>query len=348
MRIAPELGRAFSVGEQSPGRENVVLISHKLWARRFASNPEILGKTIRLDGNNFAVLGVMPPSFQFPNQPDFWTPMVLTSDRSNATDQIIARIKPSITLARAAEDVTIIQHRSSPSNRHDEIHLNFVFLKDKMGANIRPTLNFLLAAVALLLLIGCANVANLFLTRATARRHEISMRRALGASRMRIIRQLLTESTLLAGFGGVLGLILAAALGSALTGLLPQSVPGPGSLYQIVASKVDIWVLGFSFCVALATGILFGLAPAMSVSKSDLQLSKSASGATQTGESGARRIRKALIVGEFALSLVLLIVAGLMVRSFERLLDVNPGFESHDVAILNLELPKPNTRRAPR
>ncbi len=140
--VAPELGRIFSVGEQSPGRENVVLISHKLWARRFASNPEILGKTIRLDGNNFAVLGVMPPSFQFPNQPDFWTPMVLTSDRSNATDQIIARIKPNVTLARAAQDVTIIQHRASPPNRHDEINLSFVFLKDKMGANIRPTLTF--------------------------------------------------------------------------------------------------------------------------------------------------------------------------------------------------------------
>ena len=152
------------------------------------------------------MLGVMPASFQFPNQPDFWTPMVLTSDRSNATDQIIARIKPNITLARAVEDVTMIQHRASPSNRHDEIHLSFIFLKDKMGASIRPTLTFLLAAVALLLLIGCANVANLFLARATARRHEISMRRALGAGRMRIIRQLLTESTLLAGFGGVLGL----------------------------------------------------------------------------------------------------------------------------------------------
>jgi len=337
--VAPEFGRTFSVGEQSPGRENVVLISHELWARRFASSPGVLGKTIRLDGNNFAVLGVMPPSFQFPNQPDFWTPMVLTSDRSNAADQIVARMKPDITLARAVQDVTIIQHRVSPSNRHDEIHLSFAFMKDKMGANIRPTLNFLLAAVSLLLLIGCANVANLFLARATARRHEISMRRALGASRMRIIRQLLTESTLLAGFGGVLGLVLAVAMGSALTGLLPQSGHEPGSLHQAVVSRMDIWVLGFSFCVALATGILFGLAPAISVSKSDLQTSVRES-ATHTGESGPRRMRKALIVAEFALTLVLLIVAGLLVKSFVRLLNVNPGFEPHNVAILNLELPE--------
>jgi predicted permease len=344
--VAPERGRAFSAGEQSPGREDVVLISHKLWARRFASSPEILGKTIKLDGNNLNVLGVMPPGFQFPNQPDFWTPLVLTSDRSNATDQVIARLKPNVTLARAAEDVTIIQHRASPSNRHDEIHLSFVFLKDEMGANIRSTLHFLLAAVALLLLIGCANVANLFLTRATARRQEISMRRALGAGRMRIIRQLLTESTLLAGCGGVLGLVLAAAMGSALTSLMPQSAREPGSLHQVVASRIDIWVFAFSFCVAVATGILFGLAPAMSVSKSELQPSARESGTTHTGESGSRRIRQALIVGEFALTLVLLIVAGLLVKSFVRLLDVNPGFEPHHVAMLNLELPATKYQRA--
>jgi putative ABC transport system permease protein len=338
--VAPERGRVFFAGEQKPGRENVVLISHKLWARRFASNPEILGKTIKLDGNNFVLLGVMPPSFQFPNQPDFWTPMVLTSDRSNATDQIIARLKPNVTLARAAEDAAILQHGNSPADRHEEIHLSFVFLRDIMGAKIRPTLNVLLAAVALLLLIACANVANLFLTRATARRHEISMRRALGASRMRIIRQLLTESTLLAGFAGVLGVALAAALGAALTGLLPQSGAGPGGLYQIVTAKLDIWVLGFSFCVALGTGILFGLTPAMSVSKSDLLPSVKESGGTHTGESGSCRLRRVLIVAEFALTFVLLIVAGLLVKSFVRLLDVNPGFEPHHVAVLNLELPE--------
>jgi predicted permease len=338
--VKPELGRAFSDAEQIPGRENVVLISHKLWARRFGSDPEIPGRTIKLDGNNFTVVGVMPSSFQFPNQPDFWTPMVLTSDRSNAMDQVIARLKPNVTLARAAEDVAIIQHRLSPSDRHDEIHLDFVFLKDKVGAGIRPTLNVLLAAVALLLVIGCANVANLFLTRSIARRHEISMRRALGASRMRIVRQLLTESTLLAVLGGVLGLALAAAMGSALTGLLPQTGHEPGALHQIVSSKIDLWVLAFSFCIAVATGILFGLAPAWSISKSELQPAMRESGATHTSESGSRRMRRALIVGEFALTLVLLIVAGLLVKSFVRLLNVNPGFEPHNVAILNLELPE--------
>lgn len=338
--VAPELGRVFSADEQSPGHENVVVISHQLWARRFASDPGILGKAIKLDGRNFTVEGVMPPLFQFPNKPDFWTPLVMTSDRSNATDQIIARLKPGITIQRVGEDIALIQRRLDPSNRHDEIHLSFVFLKDKMVVNIRSALIVLLVAVGLLLLIACANVANLFLTRATARQQEIIMRRALGASRMRIIRQLLTESTLLAGIGGVLGLLLAVAAQHVLMGLLPQSAADPGILHQAVTMDVDAWVLGFSFLTALGTGILFGFAPALSISRSSLHSSLRASGNTHTGEVRTRRIRNVFIAGEFALTLVLLIAAGLLLKSFVRLLDVNPGFEPRNVAILNLELPE--------
>jgi putative ABC transport system permease protein len=157
---------------------------------------------------------------------------------------------------------------------------------------------------------------------------------------MRIIRQLLTESLLLAGLGGVLGLALAAVMGRALTSLLPQNAPEPGVLHQVVTSNIDIWVLTFSFLLALATGILFGLAPALSVSKSDLHSSMRKSAGTHTGEAGSRRIRNILIVGEFALTLVLLIAAGLLLKSFMRLMNVNPGFESSNVAILNLELPE--------
>lgn len=338
--VTPEAGRLFSTEEQIAGHENVVLISHQLWARRYASSPDILGKTIQLDETPLTVLGVMPAQFQFPNQPDFWTPMVLTSDRSNAMDQVIARLKPNVDLARAAEDVTIIEQRLAPQDRHDEFRFSFVFLKDIMGANVRPTLNVLLASVAALLLIGCVNVANLFLTRSTIRRHEIAMRRALGASRSRIIRQLVTESILLAGFAAVLGLVLAAMLGKTLAGLLPKSVAHPGFLYHAVVSQMDLRVLGFSSCVALATGVLFGLAPAISVSKSNLSFSVRELGATHTVDAGSRRIRKGLIVGEFALTMVLLFGAGLLLKSFLRLLQVNPGFDPHNVAILNLELPE--------
>lgn len=337
--VAPELGRVFAANEQTAGHESVVLISHKLWRRRFASSSYILGKTIRLDGSLFTVLGVMPPQFQFPDQPDFWMPMVLTTDPSNAMDQVIARLKPNITLARATEDLTIIQRRLAPQNRHDEVHLGFVFLKDIMGAPIRPMLNVLFASVVALLLIGCINVANLFLTRSLARHHEIAMRRALGASRLRILRQLLTESIFLAGVAAVLGVALATVLGKTLAGLLPQSVPEPGSLYHAVVSQIDLRVLGFSSFVALATGVLFGLAPAMSISKSNLWSSVKESGGTHTIEAGSHRIRRGLIVGEFALTLVLLFAAGLLLKSFLRLLQVSPGFDPHNVAILNLELP---------
>jgi predicted permease len=338
--VSPEFGRAFSAYEQRAGHEDVALISHKLWARRFASRPDIVGKTIQLDGTPFTVLGVMPAQFEFPSQGDFWTPMVLANDRSNAMDQVIARLKPNISLARATEDVTIIQHRLAPQDRHEEVPFRFVFLKDILGADVRPTLNILLASVMALLLIGCLNVANLFLTRSTVRHHEIAMRRALGASRLRIIRQLLTESVLLAGFAAALGLVLATVLGKTLAGLMPQSAPEPGSLYHAVVSQMDWRVLVFSICVALATGILFGLAPAVSVSKSTLSSSIKESGATHTVEPGTRRIRKSLIIGEFVLTLVLLFAAGLLVKSFLRLLQVDPGFDPHNVAILNLELPQ--------
>lgn len=338
--VAPELGRAFSVYEQSAGHENVALISHKLWARRFASSRDIVGTTIQLDGTPFTVLGVMPAQFEFPGQEDFWTPMVLTNDRSNAMDRVIARMKPNISLVRATEDVTIIQHRLAPEDSHEEIHFRFVFLKDILGADVRPTLNILFASVAALLMIGCLNVANLFLTRSTVRHREIAMRRALGASRLRIIRQLLTESVLLAGFAAVLGLVLATVLGKTLAGLMPQSVPEPGSLYHAVVSQIDWRVLVFSVCMALATGILFGLAPAISVAKSKLSSSIKESGTTHTVEPGSRRIRKALIIGEFALTLVLLFAAGLLAKSFLHLLQVDPGFDPHNVAILNLELPE--------
>lgn len=338
--VAPESGQPFSRDNQNPGRENVVLISHQLWARRFASDQGILGKTIKLDGKNFTVLGVMPAGFQFPYPADFWVPLVPTGDRSNATNQVVARLKPGITLERATGEIEVLQHRLDPSHRHDQIHYTFAFLKDKLVANIRPALIVLLAAVALLLLISCGNAANLFLTRAISRQQEISMRRALGASRMRIVRQLLTESVLLAGTGGALGLLIAAATRKLLLDLTPQSTTAPGVLHGAVASQMDGWVFFFSVLVAVGTGILFGLLPALSVSKADLHSSARASGNTHTAQSGTRRIRAALVVGQFALTVVLLIGASLLLKSFVRLLNVNPGIEPRNVAVVNLELPE--------
>jgi len=336
-----ELGRVFSADEQLPGHENVVLLSHRVWARRFGSDPSVVGRPITLDGNRLTVLGVMPAHFQLPKDADFWTPLVLSSDRSNAMDQIIARLKPGITMDRAVEDITLIGRRLSPDS---SIQLSLAFLKDKAVANIRPALTVLLAAVGLVLLIACANVANLLLAKARARQQEIVMRKVLGASRTRIIRQMLTESVLLAGVGGVLGLLLAVATRSLLLQWMPQSPAQPGAVGRMLTVDMDVRVFGFSFLTSLATGILFGLAPAWQVSKADAQSSLQATAATHTSGVRSQRLRSALIVAEFALTLVLQVGAGLLIKSFVRLLNVDPGIVAKNVVILNLELPETRYR----
>ena len=335
--VPPELGRVFSAEEQLPGHENVVLLSHGLWARRFGSDPDIVGKPITLDGKSFTVRGVMSARLQFPNEADFWTPMVLTSDRSNAMDQIIARLKPDVTIERAGQDITLIAHRLNPDS---SIQLSLAFLNDKAVADIRPALTVLLAAVGLVLLIACANVANLLLSRATARQKEIVMRRVLGASSLRIVRQMLTESVLLAAVGGILGLLLALATRNRMASLVEQSMAQPGAIHRIVAMDVDVWVLAFSLLVSVATGILFGLAPALQISKADAQSSLKVSGTKSASGVRSQQVRSILIVGEFALTLGLLVGAGLLLKSFARLLDVDPGLAAQNVTILNLELPE--------
>jgi predicted permease len=333
----PELGREFSADEQLPGHENVVLLSHRLWARKFASDPGLVGRPITLDEKSFIVLGVMPAGFQFPDEVDFWTPLVPSSDRSNAMDQIIARLKPEVKIERAEQDITLIARHLSPDS---SIQQSLAFLEDKAVANVRPALIVLLAAVGLVLLIACANVANLLLTKAAARQREIVMRRVLGASRMRIVRQMLTESVLLATIGGAVGWGLAVVTRNLLVQLMPQSMGQPGIANRIVTAEMDSWVLGFSVFASIATGILFGLAPAWHSSRAGTHPPLQGSGTTYTSGTRSQRLRSALIVGEFAVTLMLLVGAGLLLKSFVRLLNVDPGIAAKNVAILNLELPE--------
>ena len=337
--IPPELGHAFSTAEERAGQENAVLLSHKVWARGFHSDPAILGKPLTLDGKSFTVVGVMPGSFQFPNQADFWIPLVLTSDRSNALDQIVARLKPGVTLERAQNDIRVIAHRLNPAAGENAIQLSLIYLQDEMVTNIRPTLLILLAAVGLVLLIACANVANLLLARAAVRGREITIRKALGGTRMRIVRQMLTESVLLASFGGALGLLLSVWGRGALVWLLPPNLGQPGFKSQVIGVNVDGWVLGFAVLISVATGILFGLAPALQASRLDAYSPLKESASTHTPGLHLVGLRGVLTVGQIALTLVLLVSAGLLVSSLVRLMKVDPGFQPNNVLTMNLELP---------
>jgi predicted permease len=340
--VAPALGRGFASDEEQAGRGNVVLLSHQLWERRFGANPAILGKPITLDGASFTVVGVMPPFFGFPNQSSIWSPLVLTSDQSNAMDKIVARLKPGVTLERARKDVAVIGHRLNQQNHRPdsgEEGFSLVFLQDSMVSKIRPALIVLLAAVGLVLLIACVNVANLLLARATARQHEISVRFALGASRGRILRQALTESVLLAVMGGSLGMLLAAWCRNFLVSLMPQSLAEPGIIGRMTTIHLDVRVFGFTLLASLGGAVLFGLVAGLKVSSTNTQPSLKQAAKTLTPSTHLLSLRNTLVVAEYALTLVLLISAGLLIKSFVRLMEVDPGFQPERVLIANLELP---------
>ncbi|PYV27509.1 MAG: permease [Acidobacteria bacterium] len=341
--VSPLLGRTFLPEEERAEHGNVVLLSRQLWERRFGSDPAVAGKSITLDGTSFAVVGVMPANFRFPNESSFWEPLVLSHDCSNATDQIVARLKPGITLERARNDVAVIEHRLNQQRRRADTGqptFSFVFLRDAMVSNIRPALLVLMAAVGLVLLIACANAVNMLLARATARQREMAIRSALGAGRGRILRQLLTESALLAVAGGSLAVIFAAWCRDSLVSLMPQNLALPGVISsRIAAVNIDARVLGFTLLASLGSGLLLGLAAALQASRADTNLSLKESASTSTPGIRLLSLRNLLVIGEFALTLVLLASAGLLMKSFVRLIELDPGIQPLNVLTMNLVLP---------
>ena len=341
--VSPLLGRTFLPEEERAEHGNVVLLSRQLWERRFGSDPAVAGKSITLDGTSFAVVGVMPANFRFPNESSFWEPLVLSHDCSNAMDQVVARLKPGITLERARNDVAVIEHRLNQQRRRADTGqptFSFVFLRDAMVSNIRPALLVLMAAVGLVLLIACANVVNMLLARATARQREMAIRSALGAGRGRILRQLLTESALLAVAGGSLAVIFAAWCRDSLVSLMPQNLALPGVISsRIAAVNIDARVLGFTLLASLGSGLLLGLAAALQASRADTNLSLKESASTSTPGIRLLSLRNLLVIGEFALTLVLLASAGLLMKSFVRLIELDPGIQPLNVLTMNLVLP---------
>jgi putative ABC transport system permease protein len=339
------LGRTFLHEEESASRNHVVLLSHKLWQSRFAADPAVLGKQIKLGGEFFAVVGVMPSGFDFPNETEFWTPLTVTNDGSNATLKVLARIRKGVSLERAQAEAVLIANRLA-ERRHGSPDwqgiTSLIPLEQAMGSESRVPMFTLLGAVGLLLLIGCTNVANLMLARAATRQQEIEIRSALGATRLRIIRQLLSESVVLACLGGMLGLLLALGTRPVLASsvsAIPRSLASPGAVARIANAGIDRSVLLFTLGVSLLTGILFGLAPVARATRRRNGALKAGS-QHSTGSLEKGRLRDVLVVTEIALAFVLLSGAGLLVRSFFKLAETNPGFEPRHVMSMNLELPE--------
>ena len=334
LRANPAIGRGFLTEEDEPGRDNVVVISNELWKERFGGDPEILGKTVKLDGISRMVVGVMPSGFAFPNA-KVWMPLKIRIDEHNSfTRPVVGRLKPGVTPQQAQAELETFADRRplGPGETKRDRVPQIVPLKDLLVTNIRLSLLVFAGAVAFVLLIACANVASLFLARATGRGHEIALRSTLGAGRWRLVRQLLTESTLLSLMGGVCGILIAFWSVPALLALAPA-----GKVPRMEMIRMDGWVLAYTFGISVITGIVFGLAPALQAARREARETLSQAGRSVTG--GHEKLRGALTVSEIALALVLLTGASLMLKSFLRLRAVNPGFSPHSVMTITVDLP---------
>jgi putative ABC transport system permease protein len=350
--VKPALGRAFLPEEDQLGAARVAIISHELWQRRWAGDSKLIGQPAPLNGQSYTVVGIMPPGFVFPRFPrdaDVWIPLANdpTPGRRFSPGtrylNVMARLKAGANLAQAeAEMETIarrIERQDPQFNRG--LGLRPTPLHDQLTGHLRLALFVLLGAVGFVLLIACANVANLLLARAASRRQEIAVRQALGATRFRLARQLLTESLMLALLGGAAGLLLA-AWGIELLSIIPYNAPGYYIPYNIPHDQItlDGRVLGFTFALSLLAGVIFGLAPAFQSSKPDINASLKGDGASGGSGSRRRHSRSLLVVAEIALSLMLLVGAGLMIKSFVRLQEVDPGFEPESVLTAEIGLPR--------
>ena len=349
--ITPQYGRLFIPADEQAGHAPVVVVSHALWQRRFAGDPSLIGKPITLDGMNYTVVGIAPPGFQYPDKTELWLPPLrlvpelfpgqdVTQTRRMGYLAAVALLKPGVSQQQAAgemETITARLRQQYPDTNNVRFN-RVVSLHEHVVGDTNKLLWLLLGAVTFVLLIGCANVANLLLASGASRHKEIAIRTALGASRWRVMRQLFTESTMLALTGGAVGLLIAFWGLAAITKLLPTDFPRLNEIH------IDLRILGFTFVASVLTGILFGLAPALQISRADVQDTIKETGRGTSGSRRQSRFRQALIVVEVALSVVLLVGAGLLFRSFMHLQAVNTGFSSQQVLTARLTPAGPNYR----
>jgi putative ABC transport system permease protein len=351
MGVNPIYGHTFFPDEDRPGGPPVALLSYGFWQRQFGGSPDAIGKNLTLDNQSYSVVGILPANFQFFQPVDVMIPIAtwakaLPDDRSwHPGLTAIARLKPNVTIDQANTEISLIAKRLEQQYPiyDTNVGAGVVPLHDQMVQNVRPALLVLLGAVGLVLLIACTNIANLLLARASGRRQEIAVRMAIGAGRARILRQLLTESVLLAFMGAVTGLIFAALTMAPLVRLASTSIPNVGPI------TLDGHVLLFAGIIAVVAGILFGLAPALQTSRLDLRTMLNEATRGSTGSARQQQVRATLVVVEVALALVLLIGAGLLIRSFSRLQEVQPGFEATSLLVVDVPVsPKAFPKSAQR
>src|SRR5580693_3460039 len=334
--VQPMLGRALSPDEDQVGHSHVVVLSYRFWQEHFGSNPDIVGHDINLDGEGYLVAGVMPASFQFPDFAQMWTPMAWTDQERAVRGEhhyaVIARLKPGVEIKQAQAEMNTISERLQQLYPADDKGWGAAVLPlhDDLVSDVRPALLVLWGAVAFVLLIACVNVANLALAKTFSRQKEIAIRTALGATSARILRQILTETVLLALSGGALGLAFAHFAVRFIVAFLADKLP------QSVEVGLDSKVLIFTAIISVVTGIVAGVLPAWRLTRRDVnEALKQGLGRTDA-DAGGHRTRSALVVSEVALSLILLIGAGLMIRSFQNLRNVNPGFDSRHVLTMSV------------
>ena len=340
--VPPLHGRTFRAGEDQPGAAPAAVLSHRLWQRRFGGDPAIVGQTLTLDGRDHQVIGIMPPSFAFPpfwaQNAELWLPLDLSAraqDRTGESLRLFARLAPGVTRAQAQAETTGIWRRLErqfPGLTRADVAV--VPLHEKAVGHVRRPLLVLLAGVGFVLLIACANVANLLLARSAGRRREMAIRASLGAGRARLVRQLLTESVVLWLLGGALGMLVAQAGVDLLLAIGPRDLP------RLQTVSVDGAVLLFTLGVSLVTGVVFGLAPALRLARTELR-------AAPVQEHGGGKARAVLVTSQVAMALVLLVAAGLMLRSFQRLRAVDAGFDPAGVVAMNVVLPAVDSRDRP-
>jgi putative ABC transport system permease protein len=347
---SPLYGRVLTAEDYKPGNENVVLLSHGLWVERFGSNPNVIGETIRLSSKPYTIVGVMRPEFQFPATREIWGPKIFPADEQKMRGEnrlvVIGRLQSGVTIQQAQAQMNSIS--SQLAEEYPKANANtgakVTLLREDVVGEVRPALLVLFVAVGFVLLIGCANVANLLLTRGTERKKELAIRLAMGATRFQLVRLMFIESLMLALLGGIGGVLLAGWILDVLTQLSPSNLP------RLDEIRIDPFVLAFSFGISVFTSIIFGLIPSLQLSKTDIHDTLKSAGSAVTAGLHSHFLRNILIVSEVALSLILLIGAGLLARSFVDLLKVDLGYSPDRVMALQVftwaRHPKPEDRAA--